>query len=346
MPRPQRTPAPDQAQRDAAIHERARNVLIDAGAGTGKTTALVDRLIELVAPTGDAPALSIDRIAALTFTQGGGRLRPDPERLLAALADQSCRHPRPRLRDAVAGLDTAYVGTIHSFADRLLRLRPVQAELSPSYEVADDPEDLVAETVDVLLHAVQRGTLAAELDGTPAAARADEATRTILFAIAAGVLAGSREYEFYVQHGLDNLVAGFIAQRDLPPPDQEPPDFDVGAFRAAASELIRLGARLTGQSIGARWLRRTVEVVRTIRNVADPLLILHDLRPQLDRVPRNVTKRDTFQGDDSAWDLWNVFTKGGKSRSTPLRDDLCGPLNRCLATRLVRLPVVVTLYER
>ena len=45
--------------------------------------------------------------------------------------------------------------------------------------------------------------------------------------------------------------------------------------------------------------------------------------------------------------VWNVFTKGGKSRSTPLRDDLCGPLNRWLATRLVRLfPVVVTLYEK
>ena len=157
--------------------------------------------------------LSIDRIAALTFTRkAAGELRLKiRERLLAALAEPELPASRAaQLRDAVAGLDTAYVGTIHSFADRLLRLRPVQAELSPSYEVADDPDELVAETVDVLLHAVQSGTLAAELDGTPAAARADEATRTILFALAAGVLAGSREYEFYVQHGLDNLVAGFI----------------------------------------------------------------------------------------------------------------------------------------
>ena len=164
MPRPQRTPAPDQAQRDAAIHERARNVLIDAGAGTGKTTTLVDRLIELVAPTVDASALSIGRIAALTFTRkAAGELRLKiRERLLAALAEPELPASRAaQLRDAVAGLDTAHVGTIHSFADRLLRLRPVQAELSPSYEVADDPDDLVAETVDILLHAVQSGTLAA-----------------------------------------------------------------------------------------------------------------------------------------------------------------------------------------
>ena len=46
-----RKPAPDQAQRDAAVTERDRNILIDAGAGTGKTTILVDRLVELVAPS-------------------------------------------------------------------------------------------------------------------------------------------------------------------------------------------------------------------------------------------------------------------------------------------------------
>jgi ATP-dependent helicase/nuclease subunit A len=345
-----RPPAPDQTQRDAAIHERARNVLIDAGAGTGKTTALVDRLLELVAPTSSAPALSIGRIAALTFTRkAAGDLRLKiRERLLGELAEPALPASRAgQLRDTVAGLDTAYVGTIHSFADRLLRLRPVQAELSPSYEVTDDSDELVAETVTVLLHAVQSGTLAAELNGTSAASRADEVTRTILFAIAAGVLAGSREFEFSVRHGLDNLVAGFIGQRDLPPPDEEPAAFDADAFRTAADEFVRLGAGFTGKSVGARWLRRTVEVVRTVRTFADPLLILRELRPQLDRVPRNVTKRDTFEGDDPAWALWKIFWDGGKARSTPLHDDLCGPLDQWLATRLVRLfPVVVALYEK
>ena len=51
MSSPARAPAPDQAERDAAVRERARNVLIDAGAGTGKTAILVDRLVEMVAPT-------------------------------------------------------------------------------------------------------------------------------------------------------------------------------------------------------------------------------------------------------------------------------------------------------
>jgi ATP-dependent helicase/nuclease subunit A len=76
MARNSRRPAPDQAQRDAAVSERARNVLIDAGAGTGKTTILVERLVEMVAPTNDAPAIPIDRLAAITFTRkAAGELR-------------------------------------------------------------------------------------------------------------------------------------------------------------------------------------------------------------------------------------------------------------------------------
>ena len=144
-----RAPAPDQAQRDAAIRERERNVLIDAGAGTGKTSILVDRLVEMLAPSGGAPAVPIERIAAITFTRkAAGELRLRiRERLLQELAEPGVPAERDgHLRDALAGLDTAYVGTIHSFADRLLRLRPVEAGLSPAYEIAEDETALVRET--------------------------------------------------------------------------------------------------------------------------------------------------------------------------------------------------------
>src|SRR5437867_2978132 len=43
---------------------------------------------------------------------------------------------------------SAYVGTTHSFADRLLRLRPVEALLSPPYEIAEDDEALVRAVFD------------------------------------------------------------------------------------------------------------------------------------------------------------------------------------------------------
>jgi ATP-dependent helicase/nuclease subunit A len=343
-------PAPDQAQRDAAVRERRRNVLIDAGAGTGKTTILIDRLVEMLAPTTGAPPVPIERMAAITFTRkAAGELRLRiRERILGELAGADAPPDRhDRLRGALAALDTAYVGTIHSFADRLLRLRPVEAELSPSYEIAEDEGDLVHETYELLLHAVQNGTLAAELGDSAAAARAAEATATVLFALDVGVLAESREAEFYTYHGLDGLVRGFIGERDVPPPDVEGAAFDAAAFRQAADEFLAAARRVSGASQGARWLQRLAATLQQVRSAAEPLVPLRAIRRDLERMPpRQARKGDTFAGDDAAWKLWKHFIEG-KGTAAPLRERICGPLDRWLATRLARLfPVVVTLYEK
>ena len=158
-----RRPAPDQRDRDRAIRARDVNVVADAGAGTGKTTLLVARLVSLVAPEDDGPALELPRVAAITFTRkAAGELKLRiREALLRELAraDLSERR-RARLAAALGALDTAHVGTIHSFADRLLRLRPVEARLSPSYDIVEDDGELVAEAFTVFLQAVEAGTLA------------------------------------------------------------------------------------------------------------------------------------------------------------------------------------------
>ena len=269
-----RRPAPDQAQRDAAVAEHHRNVLVDAGAGTGKTTILVDRLVEILAPLGAQGAVPISRIAAITFTRkaaGDLRLRIR-ERLLNELADVRPGSQREaQLRDALAGLDTAYVGTIHSFADRLLRLRPVEADLSPSYEIAEDQGPLVRETLQVLLQAVESGTLVAELIGANAAARADEATRTILDALAAGLQVESRETEWKVYYGIDALVEGFIRQRDIPPPEVPPLPFDFTAFGVAADDFIHIASSVRGESPGADWIVRTASFLRRLKGRDDPV---------------------------------------------------------------------------
>jgi len=346
-----RKPAPDQRNRDAAVGERTRNVLVDAGAGTGKTTILVDRLVEMVAPTGAAHAVPINRIAAITFTRkAAGELRLRiRERLLEELAEERTDSARvPQLRDALAGLDTAYVGTIHSFADRLLRLRPVEAKLSPSYEIAEDDGPLVRETFDVLLEAVQSGTLAAELHGTEAAPLADEAMRTILDALTAGLQAESRETEWYIYYGLDALVEGFVRQRDVPPPDAPGAAFDAAGFRSAADEFVREAGAVRSGSPGADWIARTAGALRRLRGVDDPVVVYRELKQRLDHAPRKpVTKRDTFAGDAAAWRLWKLYTGEDRNRAGALRDDLRAPLDRWMATRLVRLfPIVVALYER
>src|SRR5687768_3004524 len=103
-------------QREAAVAERDRNVLVDAGAGTGKTSILVDRLVGMVAPTDDTPAIPIGRIAAITFTRkAAGELRLRIRgRLLEEITYEGSDSKRAaQLRDALAGLDTAHVSTIH-----------------------------------------------------------------------------------------------------------------------------------------------------------------------------------------------------------------------------------------
>jgi ATP-dependent helicase/nuclease subunit A len=349
-----RKPAPDQAHRDAAVAERDRNVLVDAGAGTGKTTILVDRLVEMVAPTSGGVAVAIGRIAAITFTRkAAGELRLRiRERLLEELAAERPDSVRALpLRDALAGLDTAYVGTIHSFADRLLRLRPVEAQLSPSYDIAEDEGPLLRETFDVLLQAVESGTLAAELHRTAAAARADEATRTILDALGAGLQAESRETEWYVYYGLDALVEGFVRQRDIPPPDAPAAPFDAAAFRAPAEEMVRQCERLPDiDAPGVRWLSRAARTLRRLRGERDPAVLLPEIRRLVEAEPRDAAKGRAFADHDGAYDVWKAWDGDDRKRRLrdgSLRDELCAPLYRWMATRLVRLfPVVTALYER
>ena len=100
-------------------------MLIDAGAGTGKTTIIVDRVVDLVAPAeaGVAP-VPLERLAVLTFTRrAAGELRYRlRQKLLDTLREAGTGARADLLRHALGVVDTAYVGTIHSFADRLLRL--------------------------------------------------------------------------------------------------------------------------------------------------------------------------------------------------------------------------------
>ena len=70
MSEPRPPPPPDEGHRQAAVAARGVNLLVDAGAGTGKTTLLVRRLVEMVAPADDAaPAVPLERVAAVTFTR-------------------------------------------------------------------------------------------------------------------------------------------------------------------------------------------------------------------------------------------------------------------------------------
>jgi len=112
------------------------NLLVEAGAGSGKTTELVNRMVALLA-TGTA---QVGEIAAVTFTRkAAAELR---ERFQAELERRSRTadlegddlEVQDRLRSALDDMDQAFVGTIHSFCGRLLRERPLDVGLDPGFE--------------------------------------------------------------------------------------------------------------------------------------------------------------------------------------------------------------------
>ncbi len=129
----------DQAARHAIRTDLDINLLVEAGAGSGKTESLAGRMVSLVA-SGKA---QVDQIAAVTFTRKAaaelrGRFRMELERQLASEQD---RDRLVRLQAAVSGMEGMFAGTIHSFCARLLRERPVEAGLAPGFREIEEAED-------------------------------------------------------------------------------------------------------------------------------------------------------------------------------------------------------------
>ena len=120
----------DHADRDRAITATGQSMLVDAGAGSGKTHIMVQRICRLV-----EQGVPIRNIAAVTFTESAASALRDRIRAqLARNADGGSVYAAA----AVADLDAAAIGTLHSFARRLLAEHPVQAQLPPIIEVMDD----------------------------------------------------------------------------------------------------------------------------------------------------------------------------------------------------------------
>ncbi|MDE2716771.1 MAG: UvrD-helicase domain-containing protein, partial [Chloroflexota bacterium] len=133
----------DQPARDAIVERLDENMVVEAGAGTGKTTSLVERVVALVT-TGRA---NMGGIAAITFTEAAAaELRSRiGETLEKASADPDREHvERERCVRAVGDLDQTSIQTLHSFAGSLLRERPIEAGLPPGFNIRDPIEAEVA----------------------------------------------------------------------------------------------------------------------------------------------------------------------------------------------------------
>jgi ATP-dependent helicase/nuclease subunit A len=129
----------DEAARERARKDHATSFVLEAGAGTGKTTLLVDRM-EWLVRQGHA---RLPQIAAVTFTENAAttmklRLR---ERLEAARsAAETPAEERARCASALDVLERAPISTIHALCASMLQERPLECGVLPGLRTADEAE--------------------------------------------------------------------------------------------------------------------------------------------------------------------------------------------------------------
>lgn len=134
-----RTAPPDQDQRDTVRTALDTTLFVEAGAGSGKSTALVGRVLQLVT-TGAAELRSV---AAITFTEKAAAELRDRIRQALELEAEAARTEGDdlvagRCADAIDQLDGAAIGTLHAFAQRVLAENPIEVQLPPRVEILDE----------------------------------------------------------------------------------------------------------------------------------------------------------------------------------------------------------------
>jgi ATP-dependent helicase/nuclease subunit A len=138
------------AVQQQAIDARG-NVLVVAGAGTGKTSTMVERCMNCL--IGASPSASIDEILMVTFTEAAAtEMR---QRIRARLEEQLHKEPQSaRWQEQLALFETAHIGTLHSFCLELIRQHFYLLELDPQLAVMREEESwlLANETLDEILN--------------------------------------------------------------------------------------------------------------------------------------------------------------------------------------------------
>ncbi len=124
-------PLADAEARETIRHDLTTNLVVEAAAGTGKTTELVHRITAVLAEG----LADVGSLVAVTFTEkAAGELKL---RLRTALERERQRQDagpkRVALTEALAHLEEAKIGTIHAFCADILRERPIEARLDPDF---------------------------------------------------------------------------------------------------------------------------------------------------------------------------------------------------------------------
>ena len=147
-------------EQKAAIHTHDRNLIVVAGAGSGKTFVLVERFLALLDAHDD---WELNQLVAITFTQKAAQEMRDRVRLALLARMEAAQRDADDVRAAlwarrVSAMDSARIDTIHALCAAILRQNAAEAAIDPRFEVLDETgARLLLETViDDLLAALAR----------------------------------------------------------------------------------------------------------------------------------------------------------------------------------------------
>jgi ATP-dependent helicase/nuclease subunit A len=244
----------DQPARDRVRDAHDTSLFVEAGAGTGKTTALVDRVVALVA----AGHVELRHLAAITFTEAAAaelrdRVRAALEQVTAAADPARDPIERQRCAAALEQLDEAALTTLHGFAHRILSEHPFELGLPPGFRVLEEIEASVA-------FEQRWGALVDELYSDPAL---QDALTTWL---AGGLTVAN----------LRPAAVALSTYHDRLPPPADPPATPaprVADLRASLDRLLALrrDACTDGEDLLARHIDALVAYRDALAAAADPL---------------------------------------------------------------------------
>ena len=241
-------PLVDHDARARIANDLDATLVVEAAAGTGKTTALVERILSLLR-TGKA---TLRTLVAVTFTEKAAgemklRLRTEIEKARTKAGSPA---EQAHLNEALRQLEAAHIGTIHAFCADMLRERPVEAKVDPLFEVASEDEserlydeaftrwfqDTLQSPGEGVARVLRRATRERDQDGPRAALR--KAGRNL------------------------------IEQRDFPTP-YERPDFDRRAALDEVIEQLRPLGDYGPKGYQDNWLTKSLqEIGRVVSEIA------------------------------------------------------------------------------
>ncbi|MDX9918200.1 MAG: UvrD-helicase domain-containing protein [Gudongella sp.] len=130
--------------RERLLSDFETNYMVEAGAGAGKTTLVIQRILNQITNlSGDKKPLKLDEIAAITFTEKAAnelklRVAQGIDKMIKETTDS---HKRDLILQAKNSIDDQFVGTIHSFCREILSRNSFEAGLGLDYKVIDNDED-------------------------------------------------------------------------------------------------------------------------------------------------------------------------------------------------------------